>query len=660
MSTTRYSRPLRVALDVAVLATAYALGFTLRFDWQPPWYMLQRFAITLPYIVAFKYALLWVTGCTRFAWRYLGLREAVRIAQSLLLSSLVLVLFRAAIGRWAAVSPLAAASIIPYGVLAIDFVMAFLGFTGVRLLRRSRFEKAAQAHLRRSARAASPTLLIGAGHIGLSTAREAEARPDLGIRVVGFLDDDAEKVGTDLHGVRVLGDTSQLAKFAYQLSARQALITIAQPGNELLSRVLAACSEVAIDVKIVPGLRERMGAAVLSRIREVAIEDLLRREPVVLEQQAIQRYAQGRVVLVTGAAGSIGSELCRQLLRFGPRRLILLDHWENGLFQVERDLRENLGSTQLSVCVGDIGDGVRMREIFASHGPSVVFHAAAHKHVPLMEGNPVEAIKNNLFGTQVLADLAVAHDVERFVLISTDKAVNPSSVMGASKRAAELYVQSLNGRSGTRLCAVRFGNVLGSTGSVVPLFREQIQKGGPVQVTHPDMQRYFMTVDEACQLVLQAAALGEGGETFLLDMGEPLRILDLARDLIRLSGLREGHDIQIEFTGSRPGEKLHEELGVLTSNAIATAHPKIFVCDSSPVPASLTQQLQMLRTACDAGREPSEVLGLLSTLVPEYAPQPQQPPPSAARDASPTDQPHPNAFPAVAPTAVLATARGRS
>lgn len=660
MSSTRYSRPLRVALDVAVLAGAYALGFMLRFDWQPPWYMFQRFAITLPYIVAFKYTLLWATGCTRFAWRYLGLREAVRIAQSLLLATLVLVLFRAVIGRWTAVSPVAAASIIPYGVLAIDFVMAFLGFTGLRVLRRSRFEKAAQADLRRSARTATPTLLIGAGHIGLSTAREAEARPDLGIRVVGFLDDDAEKLGSELHGVRVLGDTSQLAKFAHQLSAGQALITIAQPGSELLSRVLAACNEVAIDVKIVPGLRERMGAAVLSRIREVAIEDLLRREAVVLEQHTIQRYAQGRVVLVTGAAGSIGSELCRQLLRFGPRRLVLVDHWENGLFQVERDLRENLGSTQLSVCVADIGDAVRMREIFAAQRPSVVFHAAAHKHVPLMESNPVEAIKNNLFGSQVIADLAVGHDVERFVLISTDKAVNPSSVMGASKRAAELYVQSLSGSGSTALCTVRFGNVLGSTGSVVPLFREQIRRGGPVQVTHPDMQRYFMTVDEACQLVLQAAALGRGGETFLLDMGQPLRILDLARDLIHLSGLREGADIQIEFIGSRPGEKLHEELGILTSNATATAHPKIFVCDSPPVPPSLKQQLQQLRTACSDGRAPAEVLGLLAALVPEYAPHPQQPPPTSARGPSPASAAQPDASPAVAPAAVLAAARGRS
>lgn len=614
-----WARISRVALDVLVLAGAYGLGFLLRFDWQPPWPMVKRFTITLPYVVLFKYALLHYLGITRFAWRYWGLRETVRMLQALFVAMFAMIVVRAVLGQLAPRSPVAAAAIIPYGVLAIDFTLAFLGVTGVRGLRRITAEKASRADQPRAVGRRIPTLLVGAGQLGLSIARDAEARLDLGLEIVGFLDDDPEKLATVLHGVPVLGKTTDLARIAPQTAAEQILIALPRVTGQVIKAVHDTARELSLPVKIVPSSQDVVERHALTRARPLEIEDLLRRAPVTLDLSSIERYVAGRDVLVTGAGGSIGAELCVQLAHFKPRTLLLVDRSENNLFFCEGSLRQRFQQLNLQSFIADVTDIRRMTKLFQEHRPTVVFHAAAHKHVPLMEQNPLEAIKNNVLGTKVVADLAHRFDAERFVLISTDKAVNPSSVMGATKRVAELYIQALGAIHRTRYCAVRFGNVLGSTGSVVPLFRAQIAAGGPVTVTHPEMQRYFMTIDEACQLVLQAAALGEKSEIFVLDMGEPMKIVDLARDLIRLSGLREGHDIHIVYSGIRSGEKLHEQLANVGEHAQPTQHPKIFVGKiQGPSLTDLEAWLTSAQKLIENEAAATEVKTALQQLVPEY------------------------------------------
>jgi FlaA1/EpsC-like NDP-sugar epimerase len=503
--------------------------------------------------------------------------------------------------------------------VVINFVLQFLGIAGVRILRRLQGERRETVE-RRPADEPSRTMLVGAGQAGVLVARELAHRPDLGLRPVGFLDDDRNKQGMVLHGIPVVGGTAELPELCARLHAEQVLITIANAPGVAIRKIRQLADEAGIPAKIIPGLYEIVGGKVnLSRIRDIAIEDLLRRDPVDLDLQGIEERVRSRVVVVTGAGGSIGSELCRQLVTFGPAKLLLVERAENNLFQIHRELVEGSSTVPLEPCIADITDTARMVEIFEEHQPAVVFHAAAHKHVPMMEWNPFEAVKNNVLGTRAMADLADRFNVQTFVMISTDKAVNPTSMMGATKRAAEVYIQALSERSKTRFVTVRFGNVLGSTGSVVPIFQEQISKGGPVKVTHPEMRRYFMTIPEACQLVLQAASMGRGGEIFVLDMGEPVLIVDLARDLIALSGLREGDDIELEFTGIRPGEKLFEELSTDAEQADRTRHPKIFVGRIPPRRyAEVIDSIAALSQAVESRRR-ERLLASLRTLVPEYA-----------------------------------------
>jgi FlaA1/EpsC-like NDP-sugar epimerase len=469
----------------------------------------------------------------------------------------------------------------------------------------------------------TPTMLIGAGRGGVMVAKEISARPDLAILPVGFIDDDPVKVGTIVHGVPVVGTTAQLAELCAKRGAKQVLITMAAaPGREV-RRITKLCEDTHLPVKIIPGVFEIVGGRVnLSRIRSVAIEDLLRREPITLDEEAIFGVVRGRVVLVTGAGGSIGSELCRQICRFGPARLLLVENSENSLYQIDRELRTQFPVLTVVPLVANIRDVGRMEAIFAENRPQVVFHAAAHKHVPMMEMNPTEAVKNNVLGTKIVAELADRHGAAEFVMISTDKAVNPTSVMGVAKRAAEIFIQALSQRSKPRFVAVRFGNVLGSAGSVVPLFQEQISRGGPVTVTDREMKRYFMTIPEACQLVLQAASTGQGGEIFVLDMGEPVKIVDLARDLIALSGLREGDDIQIQYIGIRPGEKLFEELSLEKEGAERTRHPKIFIGRIEPHPwDDVLRHIAALERAAERG-DGTLIRALFRDFVPEFGPMP--------------------------------------
>ena len=611
-------RSVQTALDIAVLTVAYALAFLFRFELALPgsWWRVALF--TWPYVVAIQYASLTIFGIPRMSWRYIGIGDAGRLVAAISASAVVLVA-----ARMIAPSFIERLEIvlIPLGVIAMNATLATVGLIGVRAMRRVHGE-AVDRRGQVSDRDRDGVLLIGAGQAGVMVAREIANRHDLALKPIGFVDDDIRKVGTSIGGLSVLGSTKDLARIAERYDVKRALITIANASGQQLRRITELCRDAQIVTRIIPGIYEIVGEKVnLSRIREVAIEDLLGREPVQLEEAVVSASLGSSVVLVTGAGGSIGSELCRQVCRFGPARLVLVERYENALFEIHRELTAAFPHVPIDPRVGDICDLTRMKQIFAASKPQVVLHAAAHKHVPMMEWNPGEAVKNNIGGTRGLANLADQMSVERFVLISTDKAVNPSSVMGATKRVAELYLQALSARSTTRFVTVRFGNVLGSAGSVIPIFREQIARGGPVLVTHPEMRRYFMTIPEASQLVLQAGAMGEGGEIFILDMGEPVRIVDLARDLISLSGLRVDEDIEIRFSGVRTGEKLFEELSTDAEHATKTRHPKVFVGRIAPqsweaVSAGVEQFVQLV---CEQDSSPERLRAAIGELVPEYA-----------------------------------------
>lgn len=620
----------QIAIDLLVLTLALTLAFLLRWEFRPPADVVGRLLLVAPYVVVFEYLVLAALGVRRFSWRYIGLREVARIFVAMLLSSLVLLLSRVIVGELRDDYPFLRHGLVPFGVILANFMLAFGGIAGVRVVRRMLGERsdARRPSTRPNKREAVPTMLVGAGQAGVMVAKELAARPELNLAPVGFLDDDLLKKGSVIHGIPVLGTTEELSELCAAHGARQVLITMANVPGAAVRRIRALAEQAGIPAKIIPGIYEIVGGRVnLSRIRDVAIEDLLGRDPINLDLDALESFLGGRTVLVTGAGGSIGSEICRQVARFGPRRLLLVEQAENALFEIHRELSAAYPELDLVPCIADVCDGDRVHQLFAQHRPNAVFHAAAHKHVPMMEWNPGEAVKNNVGGSKIVADASHRFGCDAFVMISTDKAVNPTSIMGATKRAAELYVQTLAAQSTTRFVTVRFGNVLGSNGSVVPIFREQIAAGGPVTVTHPEMRRYFMTIPEACQLVLQAGSMGKGGEIFILDMGEPVRIVDLARDLIALSGLRVGEDIEIVFTGTRPGEKLFEELATDAEHADKTSHPKIFVGKMPSLEVTaIRQHIEGLLQ--HAGDDPEALRLRLAALVPEYtgaSPGPAEP-----------------------------------
>jgi FlaA1/EpsC-like NDP-sugar epimerase len=626
------NRGVQVALDAFVLSLAYWLAFLCRFEFRIPSDWLTVLFVTWPYVLILQYASLTFFGVPRMSWRYVSIGDVVRVLSALLTATGVLATVRLA---GPLVSERVSVVIIPLGVIAIDLALSFIGLTGVRGLRRLQGE-ASERRRKEAGLERHRVLLIGAGQAGVLAAREIANRPDLGLQAVGFLDDDRSKTGTTIGGLTVLGVTKDVGQIAERKHVTRALITIANaPGNQI-RRIAELCRDAKLETKIIPGIYEIMGDKVnLSRIREVAIEDVLGREPVQLDEDIVGSSIRSRVVLVTGAGGSIGSELCRQVCRFGPSRLVLVERYENALFEIHRELTSAFPHVPIDPCVGDVCDSARMEQVFAASKPELVFHAAAHKHVPMMEWNPCEAVKNNIGGTRTLAACADRHGVERFVLISTDKAVNPTSVMGTTKRVAEIYLQAFSHRSETRFVTVRFGNVLGSAGSVIPIFRKQIAEGGPVTVTHPEMRRYFMTIPEASQLVMQAGAMGEGGEIYILDMGEPVKIVDLARDLILLSGLRPEEDIEIRFSGVRPGEKLFEELSTSAEHADKTKHPKVLIGRIrshawEPVEIGVEALLELAHKA-----DVERVRGALGELVPEY----RMARPMSSKASSPVGEP---------------------
>jgi FlaA1/EpsC-like NDP-sugar epimerase len=509
---------------------------------------------------------------------------------------------------------------VPLSIIILDTIFAFGGLLALRVLRRMLYERYARHETGRNGDGtARPVLLIGAGRAGVLAVREIASRGDMGMRAVGFVDDDPLKQGMVIHGAKVLGTTRDLPRLARELGVGHVLLTIAEADPLHIRRILELCARHRLEVRSVPGLYEVLqGKVAFSRFRTVGVEELLGRPPVRLDETRLERFLSGRRVMVTGAGGSIGSELARQIARFGPARLLLFERAEGALFEVHHELARLWPGLELVPLVGDVGDEGRVREVLAAERPEIVFHAAAHKHVPLMETNAGEAVKNNVLGTWRLGRLAGEAGVEALVLISTDKAVRPTSVMGATKRVAELVVQHLDALyPRTRYLAVRFGNVMGSAGSVIEIFRRQIADGGPVTVTDPEMTRYFMTIPEASLLVLQAGAMGEGGEIFVLDMGEPVKIDDLARKMIELSGYEPGRDIEIVYTGPRPGEKLFEELELAGEQIAKTRHPKIFFGRLHPYPAGTVERaLDRLGVLAEAGDD--EALRLyLGELLPE-------------------------------------------
>lgn len=461
-------------------------------------------------------------------------------------------------------------------------------------------------------------MIIGAGSAGTMIINEMLARRNLKLNPILLIDDRDFKQGKRISGVKVEGKRKDIMRLAEEKDIDTIIIAIPSIDNENKKQILDICRKTNCKIKIIPGIYEIIsGEATVSKIKDVELEDLLGRDPVVLDSKGISNYLNDKVVLVTGAGGSIGSELCRQIIPFGPKKLILFDIYENSVYDIQNELKSNYPQIDMSVLIGSIRDKARLEEIFNKYKIDVVFHAAAHKHVPLMEIQPIAAVLNNIYGTRNVADVAGAHGVERFVMISTDKAVNPTSVMGATKRVAEKVVLGMNHKYDTKFITVRFGNVLGSRGSVIPLFRKQIEAGGPVTVTDPEMTRYFMTIPEASQLVLQAGAMGNGGEVFLLDMGEPVKIVDLAKNMIRLSGFEPDKDIRIEFTGLRPGEKLYEELLTAEEGTNTTTHKKIFEAALEDVNQEwLSREIDRFESC----KSDLDVINVLQDIVPTYHP----------------------------------------
>jgi FlaA1/EpsC-like NDP-sugar epimerase len=590
--------------DGALVAAAWYLAFELRFDHGVPPYYETLFRRTILIVVAIKLFVFILFGFYDRWWRYVSTRDMWAAARGVTVASLV-----ADVTVYFA-SPVADVRL-PRSIAVMDWLLLLALVAGSRLLARTVFERPTVG---RVVARGKEVLVVGAGDAGQMTVKEMQ-RGRLGYTPIGYVDDDPRKRGTRLQGVRVLGTIADLPHILRDNRPDEVLIAIPSAAGEFRNRVVTVTREQRVPVKTLPGLHELISGDVdlAGQIRPVQVEDVLGREPVDVDLESAAPYVEAETVLVTGAGGSIGSELCRQLIRLGPRRLILVDLGETALFDIERELVDERGFTAAAPVLADVGNTTKMRQLFESYRPGVVFHAAAYKHVPLMEANPLESVRNNALATKVVADVAVEFETKRFVLVSTDKAVNPKTVMGQSKAVCEWVVEAYGAREdvATRFVAVRFGNVLGSSGSVIPIFRRQIERGGPVTVTHPEMTRFFMTIPEAAALVIQAGAMGGEGHVFVLDMGEPVRIVELANQMIRLSG-KDPDEVGIEFVGARPGEKLHEELWGDGERVLETPHPKIRRVSGPVVDAAwLDEELAELERLVERG----ETLDVVSRLA---------------------------------------------
>lgn len=588
-------------IDASLIVAGAYLALFIRFEGKIDPVYLSRLHQYIPAIVLIRLVVFYLFGLYNRLWQYASIGEMVGLTVAVTVGSVLI---------------LVVALLINLSLPKSFYIISW--FLSIVFIGASRFYIRVAAQMRIvPENGQSRVLIVGAGSAGAMIARQIKQNHRLYRKIVGFADDARSKCGKVLLGYKVLGSCKDLKRLVAEYHVDEIIIAIPTITRLHLSQIIQDCRQTGCRVKIAPALEELInGRPVIEQLREVNLEDLLQREPVKLDLKKVAGYLKGKRVLVTGAGGSIGSELCRQIVRLQPAGLILLGKGENSIYEIEQELRGRYPDLPIEPVIADVRDRKRIRSVFARTRPEAVFHAAAHKHVPLMELQPEEAVQNNIFGTRNVAEAAHAYGTEIFVMISTDKAVNPSSVMGATKRVAEQIVQSINLVSRTKFVAVRFGNVLGSRGSVVPLFKKQIAAGGPVTVTHPEMKRYFMTIPEAVQLVLQAGSMAQGGEVFVLDMGEPVKIYDMACALIELAGLRPQRDIEIRFTGLRPGEKLFEELLTAEEGTSATAHEKIFVANLQSIDLN---RLEQGLTKLQQVRFPQEIRRILAELVPTYS-----------------------------------------
>jgi FlaA1/EpsC-like NDP-sugar epimerase len=588
-------------IDLIVFALSLVGAYFIRFEGAIPDIFVKQIAVLLPYIIIARSISFQAFSVYKIVWRYISIQDVMRIIKGILPVTVLLTL-----ARYFMPNPMTMLRI-PISVISLEFLLVVLGTAGIRMVRRVSLETKKREDLTRRRNGTSKrVLLIGAGDAGNMVAKELSQRTDLGMEVAGFVDDDPKKFNAVIQGVRIFGSTAQIPEIVKRLKIDEAIITITNASSREIRRIVELCEGEGVKVKIVPGLFEMLDDRVkITKIREINIDDLLGRSVVDIETHHpdVEKHYRGKRILVTGAGGSIGSELCRQLCTYWPKELILIDKDENSIFEIDNELQGCAKGLRVTPIISNIKNDKQLETIFAKFRPEVIFHAAAHKHVPLMEFNVSEAILNNVHGTLNMAKLADRYGVESFIFISSDKAVNPTSVMGASKKVGEIIIQDIASKSGTKFACVRFGNVLGSRGSVVPLFQKQIARGGPVTVTHPDVQRFFMSIAEAVSLIIQAGSIGTKGEIFVLDMGKMVMISDLARDLIRLSGFKDD-DIEIKYTGLRPGEKLYEEIMIDKERDKVTQFEKIFV--TPPVEYrndDLEKRLQDMVADAEKGRD---------------------------------------------------------
>lgn len=598
-----------VAIDIISVIISLVLSVVLRFEGLPEAY-LSAIVAQMPIAIFLVLACAVVFKLYSRIWKYAGSSELLGVSASTVVADVLWYAYGRIIGN-----------VLPLSIYAITGILLLFFIGGSRLAIRVYnyiFSKPSVRAQLGADKKVCRVLIVGAGDAGAVIAREIQRYHNDGREVVGFIDDDKDKINKQMFGVKVLGDRFSMKENVVRYDVDEIIIAMPSVKGDDIRQIIEIAQRTKCKVKILPGVYEIInGNASVSKLREVQIEDLLGRKPVKLDNTAVSAYIKDKIVLVTGAGGSIGSEICRQVAKMQPAKMLLLGKGENSIYEIHQELLSTYPELEKVPIIADVRDRQRISEIMDQYQPQVVFHAAAHKHVPLMEYQPIESVKNNVLGTKTVAEEASAHNVETFVMISTDKAVNPTSVMGCTKRVAEMYVQSMNAVSDTRFVAVRFGNVLGSRGSVIPLFKKQIAKGGPVTVTHPDMKRYFMTIPEASQLVLQAGAMAKGGEVFVLDMGEPVKICNLAKDLISLSGLTPGVDIEIKYTGLRPGEKLFEELLSAEDGTDTTAHEKIFTARIKEVDkAQMDKNVEYLLSRT----KDEDVVEALKKVVPTYTP----------------------------------------
>lgn len=603
--------------DIILISFSLVAAIWLKFDTLEASHI-QYLLMMTPIFVPVCLVDFWIMGMYNRTLRFTSIPDMVAVFTAVTTSSMLKMLSIFFLDSFPSLS----------AVFIIDWMISLILVGSSRIAPRILLNFAELSTIRswlfsRAQEATKRVLIVGAGQGGESVLREIKRNLNLPINVIGMVDDDLKKTGQIIHGVPVLGNCESIGVFAKKYSIDEIIIAIPSAGGHELRRIVQLCQNTRIRFKTLPGLQDLIGGKLVSmQLRDIAIEDLLRRPPAEINLAEIAAYITDKTVLVTGAGGSIGSEICRQILPFQPHTLLLLGHGENSIYKSHQNLlgSPELGNTALIPLIADIRDFEKIKRIFKVYAPDIVFHAAAHKHVPLMEINPEEAVKNNIIGTRNLVEAAHNAKIERFVMISTDKAVNPTSVMGASKRIAEKILKCYAKRSATRFVAVRFGNVLGSRGSVIPLFKRQIERGGPVTITHPRMIRYFMTIPEASKLVIQAGSYGKGGEVFVLDMGDPVRIQDLAEDLIRLSGLEVNKDIEIKYTGIRPGEKLFEELLTASEGITATRNSKIFIAQAEEVNEDgLKALVDKLESAAKTGKS-GKIISTMQAIVPSFTP----------------------------------------